>query len=88
MNKLPKDLSYYVVQEGGTSQELYLSAFKQKRDAERYRKSAAKGSYRTSPVGLANTKMLDHMLNCPSSMSDLFEFISELNSAAQEVDYP
>lgn len=45
---------YLVVQEGGSSTELYLHVLPSLRTAESYRRSCAKGAYRTSsPVEVA-----------------------------------
>jgi hypothetical protein len=83
--KKKKDkLVYYVVQEGGTSQELYLHSFNQKREAERYQRSCANGAYRSSEVGRLPARVIDVLKQLGDE--ELFDVMFELTDAAQEVN--
>lgn len=70
---------FAVVQEGGSSSELYLHQFDKMEDAEQYRRDSwTDGAYRTSPV-----------VEVPLSLADHPEFhtvVENLLKAALEVD--
>lgn len=51
---------YLVLQEGGTSEELYMVMFDSEEEAIEYRASCAEGSYRTSPVIPVPKALLGH----------------------------
>ena len=72
---------YCVVQEGGTSDELYLHSFDNVEDAEEHRHDCAdSGSYRTSPVFSIPADLADH--------PDILEAAQIIDNAICEIDYP
>lgn len=73
---------YFVVQEGGSSTELYVHGFDAAQDAQDYRKSCHHdGSYRTSSV-----------VEVPRAMADshpgAVEALQALVMAGSDLDYP
>lgn len=73
------DIVFVVVQEGGTSSELYVQQFATADDAHDYRVDCWKnGAYRTSPVVEVPRTLADH--------PDFDEAVQELLKAVQEVD--
>ncbi len=83
---MPIKQCYFVVQEGGSSNELYLHTFNQRRNAQRYRHSCSKAAYRTSPIGRLPVILLDALSQLGDT--ELFEALFTLHDAIQEVDYP
>jgi hypothetical protein len=70
---------FVVVQEGGSSAELYVHQFDQAEDAQQYRvDSWTDGAYRTSPVVEVPRNLADH--------PDFNEVVENLLKAALEVD--
>lgn len=72
---------FLVVQEGGSSTELYAHGFEKLKHAEKYRMSCKKdGSYRTSvPVEIP-----PHLVNDPQ----FYSVVEEILKASLDVDYP
>jgi hypothetical protein len=70
-----------VLQEGGSSSEgFFVHQFDTTKQAESYRRSAARGSYRTTPPVTVPGELASH--------PQFEEVVRELLSAADEVDYP
>jgi hypothetical protein len=57
---MPKKQTYMVVQQGGSSSELYLHASGSRRDAENFRKDCEKAAYQTSEVFTAPDSVTQH----------------------------
>lgn len=83
MPRQPKTV-YFIVQEGGSSGELYLHTFNQARAAERHRRDCAEGAYRTSPVGTLPTKVADALQAIGDP--ELFDAVLTLAAAAENVE--
>jgi hypothetical protein len=73
-------LVWYVVQEGGSSTELYLHGFDTRRQADAYRKRAAKSAYRTSPPVSAPRALAD--------MPDFDRVLEEIIHEVTNIGYP
>ncbi len=73
--------AYAVVQEGGSSVELYLHSTPSRGEATSYRKDCAKAAYRTSPV---------IKLSAAASAlgEDFYEPAEEIMSATKGLSYP
>lgn len=77
-----EDVVYVVVQEGGSSGELYVHSYETRADAKAFRKSChEQGSYRTS----------EDIIEVPASLANhpmFFEFAEMLVGATAKLDYP
>lgn len=87
MPKLVKDLLeagqedvFLVIQEGGTSQELYLSAYDTLDNAKEFRSSCAGAAYRTTPPIKFPLKAFD--------VPEVQEALEDLIRSILELDYP
>lgn len=72
---------YLVVQEGGSSREMYVHGFDTIASADAYRESSVKeGAYRTSPPIQLPKSLLEH--------PEFFEVAESIAKGAVDVDYP
>lgn len=75
------DKSYILIQEGGSSNELYVHAHETEKEAEADRlRCAEEGSYRTSPV-MAVPKNL-------AQQDNFYEVLESVIRLTLEIDYP
>lgn len=78
--KVPEDV-FIVVQEGGSSGELYVHGLASEEDANAYRHSASdSGSYRTSPIVKVDGRL--------ASDPVFFSVVASILDASVELDYP
>lgn len=71
---------FVVVQEGGSSTEIYAAAFDTEDDAKAYRDSCEEGAYRTSKPVPVPRSLADH--------PGFSNFVHDLLSASINVGYP
>jgi hypothetical protein len=78
-----------VIQEGGTTWELYSHLFDRVRDAEQYRTSCANdGSCRTTPALKVPFRLAAALRADPKLEADFVEFLQEAVRSVGDVDMP
>jgi hypothetical protein len=73
--------AYVLIQEGGSSLELYVHAYHSVEEAEQGRIGCAEGAYRTSPVLEVPAELAGHG-------ETLYSFLEDFVRLVLNIDYP
>jgi hypothetical protein len=76
--------AFYIVQEGGSSEELYVHGFDSSKDAEAHRVSCSKSSYRTTEV----VEVPGAVANCDGNFDQALADVLKSMSSLESVDVP